>query len=253
MPMSACEIDDDSRLALVGRSLPAADQRLLKAYAAHASVLGERRRAAAESGERRALEETDRTRTALLAAVSHDLRSPLAAVKAAISSLRNTDIDWSPEDEEALLATVEESADRLDDLVANLLDMSRLQMGAVKAHVDEVEVEGVVRGAIAALAGRERVDVSVDRRRLRLSWLTAACSSAWWPTSSANALSYAPAGTRARVDASASATGRVDPGRRLRARRAGGDSAIACSSRSSGSATCRAARASASGSPSLAD
>ena len=78
---------------------------------------------------RHVLEEADRTRTALLAAVSHDLRSPLAAVKAAISSLRNTEIDWSPEDEEALLATVEESADRLDDLVANLLDMSRLQMG----------------------------------------------------------------------------------------------------------------------------
>ena len=75
------------------------------------------------------LAETDRTRTALLAAVSHDLRSPLSAVKAAVSSLRNTEIEWSPEDEEALLETVEEGADRLDDLVANLLDMSRIQMG----------------------------------------------------------------------------------------------------------------------------
>lgn len=154
-------IDDESTLALVGRSLAAADQRLLKAYAAHASVLGERRRAAKESNERRVLEETDRTRTALLAAVSHDLRSPLAAVKAAVSSLRNDQIAWSPEDEAALLATVEEGADRLDDLVANLLDMSRLQTGAVKAHVDEVELGGVVGSALSTLAGHERVDVTI--------------------------------------------------------------------------------------------
>jgi len=155
------KVDDETCLALVGRSLAAADQRLLKAYAAHASVLGERRRAMKARSERRVLEETDRTRTALLAAVSHDLRSPLAAVKAAVSSLRNDQITWSPEDEEALLATVEEGADRLDDLVANLLDMSRLQMGAVNAHADEVEVEGTIRTALAALAGRERVDVVV--------------------------------------------------------------------------------------------
>jgi len=154
-------VDDETSLALVGRSLPAADQRLLKAYAAHASVLGERRRAAAESSQRRLLAETDRTRTALLAAVSHDLRSPLSAVKAAVSSLRSTEIEWSPEDEQALLETVEEGADRLDDLIANLLDMSRIQMGAVKAHVDEVEVEAAIVAASTSLVGRERVDISV--------------------------------------------------------------------------------------------
>ena len=93
-------IDDKTMLALSGRKLPDADQRLLMAYAAHASVIGERHRAAAESAERQALAEGDRTRTALLAAVSHDLRSPLAAVKAAVSSLRNDDIDWSAEDED---------------------------------------------------------------------------------------------------------------------------------------------------------
>ena len=155
-------IDDDASLVLVGRSLPAADQRLLKAYAAHASVLGERRRAAQESAERRLLAETDRTRTALLAAVSHDLRSPLAAVKAAVSSLRSTEIAWSADDEQALLETVEEGADRLDALVANLLDMSRIQMGAVTAHVDAVELEATVVAAISSLDGRDRVDVVVD-------------------------------------------------------------------------------------------
>ncbi|MFC5679458.1 ATP-binding protein [Aeromicrobium endophyticum] len=200
-------IDADSSLALVGRALPAADQRLLKAYAAHASVLGERRRAAQERSERRVLAETDRTRTALLAAVSHDLRSPLSAVKAAVSSLRNTEIRWSPEDEQALLETVEEGADRLDALVANLLDMSRIQMGAVTAHVDEVEVEAVVHVALSPLTGADRVDVEVDDAAA-LVVADAGLLERVVANLVGNALAYAPAPTRVRVDATASA-GRV--------------------------------------------
>ena len=154
-------IDDKTMLALSGRKLPAADQRLLRAYAAHASVIGERHRAAAESAERQALAEGDKTRTALLAAVSHDLRSPLAAVKAAVSSLRNNDIDWSAEDEETLLATIEESSDRLDALVSNLLDMSRLYMGTLKPHVEELDLTSVVHHSVSALPGGERVDIRI--------------------------------------------------------------------------------------------
>ncbi|MCW2800905.1 MAG: histidine kinase [Aeromicrobium sp.] len=197
------KIDDESRLALVGRPLPAADQRLLKAYAAYAAVIGERRRAAADSNERRALQEADRTRTALLAAVSHDLRSPLAAVKAAISSLRNTEIDWSAEDEEALLAAAEESADRLDDLVTNLLDMSRLQMGVVKAHVDQVEIDGVIGGALAAMPDRSRVDVAIARDA-GLVTADAGLLERVIANLVANALGYAPADTRVRIDVSVS-------------------------------------------------
>ena len=196
-------IDDESSLALVGRALPAADQRLLKAYAAHASVLGERRRAAKESSERRVLAETDRTRTALLAAVSHDLRSPLSAVKAAVSSLRNTDIEWSAEDEQALLETVEEGADRLDDLVANLLDMSRIQMGAVRAHVDEVELHATITAAIASLSGRERVDVVVDDQAALVA-ADAGLLERVFANIIGNALAYAPAETRVQVAATPS-------------------------------------------------
>jgi two-component system sensor histidine kinase KdpD len=197
------KIDDESRLALIGRPLPAADQRLLKAYAAHAAVIGERRRAAADSNERRALQEADRTRTALLAAVSHDLRSPLAAVKAAISSLRNTEIDWSAEDKEALLAAAEESADRLDDLVANLLDMSRLQMGVVKAHVDQVEIDDVISGALAAMPDRGRVDVAIAEDA-GLATADAGLLERVIANLVANALGYAPADSRVRIDASTS-------------------------------------------------
>src|SRR5260221_435001 len=71
-------------------------------------------------------------RTALLAAVSHDLRTPLASIKASISTLRQTGVQLSAEDEAALLATAEESADRLNDLIGNLLDMSRLAAGSLE-------------------------------------------------------------------------------------------------------------------------
>ncbi|MET0931421.1 MAG: ATP-binding protein [Aeromicrobium sp.] len=193
-------VDDESSLVLVGRSLQAADQRLLKAYAAHASVLAERQIAARESSERRQLAETDRTRTALLAAVSHDLRTPLAAVKAAVSSLRNTGIAWSPEDEAALLETVEEGADRLDDLIANLLDMSRLQMGAVTAHVDVVELAGTVASSLTPLVGRERVDVDIAPGAA-LVVADAGLLERVLANVVGNALTYAPDDTRVRIDA----------------------------------------------------
>ena len=89
--------------------------------------------------------------------MSHDLRTPLAAIKAASSSLRNTAIAWSDEDREELLATVEESADRLDALVANLLDMSRLQTGSITPLSTEVDLASV-GGVDAAGRARGRTD-----------------------------------------------------------------------------------------------
>jgi K+-sensing histidine kinase KdpD len=80
-----------------------------------------------------ALAETDRGRSALLAAVGHDLRAPLTGLKAAVSSLRQDDIAWSDDEEQQLLATIEDSSDRLTDLIANLLDMSRLEVGGITA------------------------------------------------------------------------------------------------------------------------
>jgi K+-sensing histidine kinase KdpD len=80
-----------------------------------------------------ALAETDRGRSALLAAVGHDLRTPLTGLKAAVSSLRQDDIAWSDDEEQQLLATIEDSSDRLTDLIANLLDMSRLEVGGITA------------------------------------------------------------------------------------------------------------------------
>ena len=87
-------------------------------------------------------------RTALLAAVSHDLRTPLASAKAAVTSLRSPDVDWAAEDHDELLATADESLDRLTQLVENLLDMSRLQAGALSLFPRPVGLEEIVsRGA----------------------------------------------------------------------------------------------------------
>jgi two-component system sensor histidine kinase KdpD len=125
------------------------------AYGGHA-----RRRLAEEAQQARRLAEGNKIRTALLAAVSHDLRTPLASIKASVSSLRQGDVQWDPEDEAELLATIEESTDRLDGLVANLLDMSRLQTGVVMPLIRPVTLDEVVPPALAGVpAGRVEVDV----------------------------------------------------------------------------------------------
>jgi two-component system sensor histidine kinase KdpD len=100
--------------------------------------------------------EGDRVRTALLAAVGHDLRTPLASAKAAVAGLRSPEVEFDPEDRDELLATAEESLDRLAGLVANLLDMSRLQAGALGMTPADVGLEDMVPRALDELgpAGR---------------------------------------------------------------------------------------------------
>ena len=95
--------------------------------------------------------------------MSHDLRTPLAAAKAAVSSLRADDVGFSPEDTAELLATVEESVDQLTALVGNLLDSSRLAAGVVHPELRPVYLEEVVQRALLSLPGNavDRVKVEV--------------------------------------------------------------------------------------------
>ncbi|MER5490282.1 sensor histidine kinase KdpD [Streptomyces sp. NPDC002490] len=145
-------VDDHLALALSGRVLPAEDRRVLEAFAAQAVVVLDRRRLREEADRARRLAEGNRIRTALLAAVSHDLRTPLAGIKAAVSSLRSDDVAWSEDDQTELLAAIEEGADRLDHLVGNLLDMSRLQTGTVQPLIRAIDLEEVVPMALGGLA-----------------------------------------------------------------------------------------------------
>jgi two-component system sensor histidine kinase KdpD len=148
-------------LALRGRSLPAADRRVLGAFAAYAAVALEQQRLAAEAEAARPIAEADRMRTALLAAVSHDLRTPLASAKAAVTSLRSDEVQWGQEDLDELLATADESLDRLAHLVDNLLDMSRLQAGALSVFPRPAGLDEIVARALDDL-GTPRAAVKVD-------------------------------------------------------------------------------------------
>ncbi|MBB2910679.1 two-component system sensor histidine kinase KdpD [Streptosporangium becharense] len=158
-------IGDDLVLAARGRLLDAGDRRVLEAFAAEAAVALRQQRLREEAEQARPLAEVDRMRTALLAAVSHDLRTPLSAAKAAVESLRGHDIDWSPEDRDELLATADESLARLERLVENLLDMSRLQAGVLGLSLQPVALEEVVPRVIDDLGplwNRVEGDIPVD-------------------------------------------------------------------------------------------
>jgi len=197
----AAAIDDRTTLVLSGTTLPASQRGLLNAYAAYAKVMAERRDATAADVERLRLEEADRTRTALLAAVSHDLRNPLAAAKAAVASLRSTEVAFSQQDRDDLLETVEEATDRLAALVANLLDMSRINTGSVSAVLTEVDLASVVRASIAPLPGGERIEVDVDPDVLVLA--DAGLLDRVVANICENALKYTPESASVRIDATA--------------------------------------------------
>ncbi|UUN29798.1 sensor histidine kinase KdpD [Streptomyces sp. FIT100] len=152
-------VGDHLALALSGRVLPAEDRRVLGAFAAQAAVVLDRQRLLGEAEEARKLAEGNRIRTALLAAVSHDLRTPLAGIKAAVTSLRSDDVEWSEEDQAELLEGIEEGADRLDQLVGNLLDMSRLETGTVVPLIRVTDLDEVVP---MALVGIPEAGVSLD-------------------------------------------------------------------------------------------
>ncbi|MCM9083108.1 MULTISPECIES: sensor histidine kinase [Streptomyces] len=144
-------IGENMALALTGRVLPAEDRRVLGAFAAQAAVVLDRQRLVGQAEEAQRLAEGNRIRTALLAAVSHDLRTPLAGIKASVTSLRADDVEWSEEDQADLLEGIEEGADRLDALVGNLLDMSRLQTGTVTPLIRETDLDEVVPMALAGV------------------------------------------------------------------------------------------------------
>ncbi|MGA5542500.1 ATP-binding protein [Mycobacterium sp. NPDC051198] len=162
--------DDEFWLLMAGRKLAARDRRVLSAVAKQAAGLVKQRELTEEAGKAAAIAQADELRRSLLSAVSHDLRTPLAAAKAAASSLRSEDIDFSAEDTAELLATIEESVDALTALVGNLLDSSRLSAGVVRPELRRVYLEENVQRALLGISkgatgftreGLDRVKVEV--------------------------------------------------------------------------------------------
>ena len=154
-------LGEDVVLALVGGRLTGADRQVLNAFAAQLTAARDRARLSEAAAQATELTQANELRTALLQAVSHDLRTPLASIKASASSLRQPDIQWSPQDEAEFLETIEEETDRLTALVSNLLDMSRLQAGVLQPTLRPVNLEEVVPAAIASL-GERAYGVIVD-------------------------------------------------------------------------------------------
>jgi two-component system, OmpR family, sensor histidine kinase KdpD len=132
----------DLMLAVSGQREPLTPG-LLDGFAAQAAAALERDRLRTQAAQAEALAEGNRMRTALLAAVSHDLRTPLSSIKASISTLRLPDVQLPEDDEGALLATIEESADRLNALIGNLLDMSRLSTGSLEPLLRPTSIDEV--------------------------------------------------------------------------------------------------------------
>ncbi|MYS87789.1 sensor histidine kinase [Embleya scabrispora] len=141
-------VDESLALVLSGRTLPADTRRVLGAFAAQAALVVERRALVAEAAEARRLGEGNNIDMALFATVTRDLRAPLAAIKAGASGLRTEEVEWDRADRAELLATIEDGADRLDRLIGNLLDMSRLRSGTVNPLPVDIALDEVVPGMV---------------------------------------------------------------------------------------------------------
>jgi two-component system sensor histidine kinase KdpD len=155
------DITPSLALSVRGPALFGEDQRVLRSFAEAAATALEGRRLAVRAAEAAQFEAADRMRTALLAAVGHDLRTPLAGIKAAVSSLRQADMTWTAQESSELLETIEQSADRLQALVVNLLDASRLQAGVVSSTPEPITLEEIVGRALLTVADPGRVHLQI--------------------------------------------------------------------------------------------
>jgi two-component system sensor histidine kinase KdpD len=187
-------------LVLSGDRLADDDLEILRAFAGQVAIAVQQRELRADAERAAGLEEANELRTALLAAVSHDLRTPLSSIKAAVSSLLQSDVDFTPEATHDLLETIDEGADRLNHLVGNLLDMSRLQTGALQLVMRNVSLDEVVPVAVAGLLGAERVDIEVDETLPRVN-ADAALLERAIANVVENALAWSPGDAHVRVEA----------------------------------------------------
>lgn len=160
-PDTEIVLNEHLHICCFGAALTPPDERVLTAFGGQFLARRERDTLRAQAGQIGELEARDSLQTALLAAVSHDLRTPLAAIKASSSSLLSRDVEWSAEDRAALLEMIDDNADRLERLIANLLDMTRIrtaQMPVLARDVLPDELLGLVMRSVDA--ARVRVDVA---------------------------------------------------------------------------------------------
>jgi two-component system sensor histidine kinase KdpD len=152
------------------KGLEADDQRLMQAFCSHLCLAVDTLHLKEEKAQAEASLASDALRTALLAAVSHDLRTPLATIKTSADGLLQPDSKLTKEEVKELLMTIDREADRLNSLVANLLDASRLQTGVLNVTLQEVGLDEIVPAALAGIQERGRrllVKVPEDLPRIK--------------------------------------------------------------------------------------
>jgi len=145
-------VGERGTLELYGAELTASDRRVLSVIVTQLDAALEHRELSETASELKPLAETDRVRSALLAAVGHDLRRPLAAATAAVTSLRSPQVELSALDRDALLETAKDSLANLDALVTNLLDVSRVQAGVLGVSLRRVDIEDLLPPVLEELS-----------------------------------------------------------------------------------------------------
>jgi two-component system, OmpR family, sensor histidine kinase KdpD len=194
------------RLWRVAPAISSGESRLLQTFASQGALALERAWLAQAESRAQILEESDRLKSAILSSVSHELRTPLSTIKAAASSLRGQEVSWDSPARAELVAAIDDEADHLNILVGNLLDMSRIESGALKPKREWnilSEIVGSVLARMKHLAGEHQIEVNVPES-LPLVFVDYVQMEQVFTNLISNSLKYAPPNTviyiRARVE-----------------------------------------------------
>jgi two-component system, OmpR family, sensor histidine kinase KdpD len=166
---STIDLDDEHVLALAGPPVRSDERRVLDAFVKELAASLQLGELEAEAETAEAFSAASELRAALLSAVSHDLRTPISAIKASVTSLLQEDVEWTSEARREFVETIDEETDRLNGLVGNLLDMSRLQTGSLEISATPVGVEQVLPAALRSLGVQDdSVDLDVPESLPRI-------------------------------------------------------------------------------------
>lgn len=152
---------DDVRLVAAGPNLTGADLQVLESFSTQLALALESRRLRDQAARAEAQARVNDLRDSVLAALSHDLRTPLATIKASASSLLDGDTDFDPATRHQLLEGIDEEADRLNAMVGNLLDLGRLQAGALRIETAATRLDEVVTDALASVGPEREISVAL--------------------------------------------------------------------------------------------
>jgi two-component system sensor histidine kinase KdpD len=185
------------RLWRAAPAISSGEKRLLQTFASQGALALERAWLAQAESRARVLEESDRLKSVILSSVSHELRTPLSTIKAAASSLRGKEVNWDSPARMDLIAAIDDEADHLNMLVGNLLDMSRIESGALKPKREWNILSEIVGSVLARMRHqaeehRIEIDVSEDLPLVPVDYVQ---MEQVFTNLLSNSLKYAPANT----------------------------------------------------------